>query len=145
MIYLKKDVTNPKFKMDLHINDKPLKTEELMELVEKASPFIQGKFRKYGFITTDDYEFITMANFDLEKNCALNADDYPNVIKNHSEKEIAEANLLAVQEYFRKKITTSDVEVEFHSGSNSSRCVLVNIKRKDLDDIEETVYSYLYA
>lgn len=141
---MSENIIDPDFKIGPDMHNKPLKTEALMKLVKKESPFIQGKFRNKGYITGNDYWFVNMANFDLEKNSIVDASVYPNVAKSNEEKIIAQDNVLAIEQYFKSCITTKDIEVKFlHGRQNSYQCALVNIAKKFSAESENELYEFL--
>ena len=143
---MKKSVNNPDFRNDPEMDNSPLTTQELMGHIEKESPYVQGKFRRQGYITRKDFDFVNMANFDLEKNSIVDEKLYPQVAKNENEKILAEANTLAIEEYLRKHIKNKNIHIKFfHGKTNIYQCALVNIDKKFSVEEEKELYEYLYG
>lgn len=130
-----------KFATSTHMHDKPLSTEELMECVEKDSSELRGKFRKNGFITSDDFKFITYANFHEEKNCSLD-ENYCNwILKTVEESELAKQNLRSIETYLKECMPNRDISLEFYHAQNE-QCALVNVKRNFGMKIEDALWKY---
>lgn len=141
-----KNVINPEFRLGPDMYNKPLNTGELIQLIEKESPYIQGKFKTRGYITGDDYGFVNMANFDLEKNSIVDGNVYPEVVKSNEEKIIAQNNISAVEKYFQSRITNRNINLKFYHGNRNIRqCALVNVSKKFSDESENELYEFLYS
>lgn len=139
-------VNNSKFRLSSAMFSKPLKTEELMQLVEQENTYILRKFRIQGYITGNEYDFVNMANFDFEQNSVVNSKDYREVIKTDEEKLIAKENILAIEKYFRIHIPNRKIEIKFlHGERNEHQCVLVNTQKKFSAEAENEIYEFLYS
>ncbi|MCD7884026.1 MAG: hypothetical protein LUI87_10065 [Lachnospiraceae bacterium] len=133
---------NPEFETDAYYNDKPISSDELLNKIKQESPSFQNAFRKNGFITSREYYFITCANFDGKKNCALDENKHPIIIKSDEEKTIAHNNLKCVEEYLRKR-TGRDIKLKFMYRS-SNECALYDAGRhfdKDIKYVLEDWFS----
>lgn len=123
------DALNNGFRLGIYENDKPIDITTLKQLVYNESPFIQNSFRNNGYISSQQYPFITIANFDCDKN--YNSDE--NVaLKDEQQKKMAEENLQFMQNYFQKRIRVFDVNVQF-AYRNDRECILYDKNRKLLD------------
>ena len=137
---MEKNTINPDFATDVHMTDKVLSVEQLKKIIEKEEPYIYLKIKKYGYIESREYPFITYANFHESKKCAMPEEIYPVIMKTEEEKNISRENLEFMDNYLGENIGR-EVNLIF-CARNSKECALVDRNKLSEEKIMRILEEY---
>lgn len=137
---MEKNIINPDFVTDVHMTDKILSVEQLKKIVEKEEPYIYWKIKKYGFLGSREYPFITYANFHESKKCAMPEGIYPTIMKTEEEKNMSRENREYMASYLGENIGR-EVNLIFYY-RNSNECALVDRNKLSEEKMERILEEY---
>lgn len=124
------DLINPEFATSIYYGQKPLTESELKSKLEGKNTIYQ-KFKKYGYILSKEFPFITCATFD-DKNISKLDTEY-NGKKTQEQKEQAIKMRKLVEDYFIF-LGSESIKVAF-AFRDDSECALYDEKRFNPEQI----------
>ena len=131
---MKKDVTNPEFRLGGGAYSPPQQTpNDLVESLKRNSR-VAHLFRRKGYITSSDWSLITFNNFDRDQNCA---DPKDKRCKEWA--DLAFDNLKAVEKYLSQELRNSTIELEF-IGRDEDECALFDRNRYSNGKIDSKMH-----
>ena len=138
---MEKKTFNNTFAMSPNYNDKPEDISELafFKNLREVRSMI-NKFMAQGFIGSDEYSFITHANFNEFQNCSLDPEVYSDIVKDEEEKKQAQENINFFVSTVKAIVNYRDIDVMFCS--ISEKCALVDLKKIPVSDVERVITEY---